>query len=230
MARGGSTRIPLKNIAKLGSRTVLSYTLEDVRDLQCEFPGVSCVLMSDDSTIRESATNDEFRPNHFEIISQSDIEASDLQEWLGIQRVLFQKEAAGRAYQYVMLMGADNILRSHRLLGDAYRRIQHLANPNLMVQSAIPVPTRFHPCRVRTVDPDQEEAIPWPANTDAILSQDFPKCYAITGGVFIVRRNLIHGNFQHIGRHLHLLITDECLEIDTPEDLEYARNLIDRGI
>ena len=225
MARGGSTRIPLKNIAMLGKRPILSFTLQDVAELQHEFPDLTCVLMTDHPAIKEAAALDPYRPDHFEIVQQSPEEAADMQEFIGLGRVLLEKELAGNYFKYVMMLGADHVVRSQSLLRDAYCEVQQLVDPGLIVQSVVQVPIRYHPHRVVTINPESEQARPWPIENGAFLSQNYPKCYALTGGVFALQRSLIGLQGLQATRRLHALVTEHGLEVDTEADLAEAQAL-----
>lgn len=226
MARGGSTRLKLKNVIPVHTRALISYTLEHVGNLQRRFPEADAVVMTDHPDVESTARSDPHFPTRCAVERQTDFEASDHREWYGIRRVLQDREAEGRFYSFVMLLGADCVFRTNTLLCDAYERIRGLADGQLMVQSAMEVPIKWHPARLVLPSTIDGEAIrPFP-DSGGVLSQSYQRYFALTGGVFAVRRARLEQGLESVESRINVLVTPFTHEVDTKDDLEEANLLL----
>lgn len=226
MARGGSTRVPLKNIAPIGDRIVISFTLAAVGEMLERLPRASAVLMTDSPQIEDAVRGDAHCLPGLIFHRETDDEGGDSMEWAAISRALRELDP-GQQWRYAMLLGADCVSRTAETLIAAYERLRELPDPFVMVQSVMRVPTNYH--SMRRVAPPPGSDWEWETTGNVSVSQSWPDEFVKNGDVHAMTTASIRRDPGRVEERISGIVTGPCLEIDTFDDLRQARMLHQAG-
>ena len=221
LAKGTSTRIPGKNLVRVGGRPLLHYTFDHLRAMR--EPADRVVLTESDPVAAECQ---EFRVC-WEALDKSPLVCRRAE--LAVREL---ERDRGRPYRWVSLLNADVPVRPLTLIDDTFREIE--ATGADIVQSVVEVPILFHPYRSyflrRTGD-----LLPILPNADyQEFSQHFPQCLAVVGGALTMARDVLpKAGYMGTGFPFHnrpiVCPVDQLVEIDSPADLETFRRQIEHG-
>ena len=215
-ARGGSKGIPRKNLAPLGGKPLIVWTIEAARAAEL----VSRVAVStDDDEIAQVA-----RGAGAEVISRpAELSGDAAQTEPALEHaVAYLREREGyRPDLLVMLQctsplrGAETIERGIRLLAetgcDCVLSVSPIQNPHVTGTLG---PAGLWQPRYRY---DQRA-----------LSQQVEPLYAENGALYVLRREVLETYHNRLGGEVHALVMDplRSVDIDRPEDLRLAEALM----
>ena len=222
LARGGSKRIPRKNIVDFFGRPMLSYPLEAARESGL-FDRIH--VSSDDLEIRRIATewgadSDPERPSHL---------ADDHTPMLPVaQWVLRELQSGGQVFDDVVILfpcspflDADDLVAAY----DLY--LSHGRQRNLLTVCKVPAKVEYY------YRMDGSGALaPIQPGGSFIRSQDLDDAYFETGTFTIFSADwlLTAESLEDDNRYLgYELAPAKSVDIDTPEDLENAKILFKTG-
>lgn len=222
MAKGASTRVPKKNITLVGGRPLIHYTFDHVRAMKMP---ADVVVMTECPEV--AACCDGF-PVWWETTEQKtpvcrrvEMAVDDLER------------ERGATYDYVVMLNADTPVRPPTLLDDSLRELI-LADADI-VESVVPIPVHYHAYRAFLIR-ETGDLVPVLSGIDhEAYSQNFPQHVAITGAVFTMKRAVLksagYRGSRHPALHFRPIVCDPAqhLEIDTPDDLEAFRKMIEDG-
>jgi CMP-N,N'-diacetyllegionaminic acid synthase len=217
-ARGGSKRLPRKNVLPLGGRPLIAWTVAAALD-----SGVmSEVLVStDDAEIAQAAR-----------------EAGALVPWLRpaalatdtatsgqvLAHALQWYEAGGNRCDGVVLLQPTSPFRTaHSIRGAVQTYLAAPAGNRSAVVSVYPAPVPPAWCFGLSADRELLPVLGWEAI--GTRSQDLPPAYALNGAVYVLPPDAVRdgGPLLRPGTRAYVM-TDprESLDIDTPEDWRAA--------
>lgn len=214
-ARGGSKRVPLKNIVEFEGRPLIAWTIDAARGSEL-FERV--VVSTDDERIAEVAVR-----CGAEVPFLRDEAADDLSPAsVATIRTLQQLEQAGSKFQTVVQLFSVCPLRTAKDIVEAYRF--HQGNDEAFVISCHRY-VGMNPWWAAKLDP-QGHPTPLFENT-RVRSQDLPALYCPTGAIWIAaaRRLVEAGTFYGPGHLFWEMDWKRAVDIDTFEDLALARAL-----
>ncbi len=216
-ARGGSKRIPRKNLADLGGKPLVAHTLDTARAA-----GVftEIWLSSDDPEILRVADLVPGIGKHDRPIA---LAGDQVKVWDLIKAIVAEPEVADQ-FDAIALMLPTCPFRRAEDVAAAARRLTREADAVVMMTGY-----EFPPAMGVTLDAESGVLTPFvepsPLITGNTRTQDQKPVYHPNGGLYLawIDRFLALGSFFR-GRVIgHPVDRESSIDIDTPEDLDYAR-------
>jgi N-acylneuraminate cytidylyltransferase len=214
-ARGGSKRIPRKNIKPFNGRPIITYSIAAALGADC-FAEV--MVSTDDSEIADVA-----RAAGASVpFTRSPENSNDFANVAEVCReVLEQYKNLGREFEYLCcilptapFVSADLLKRGFELLVSGEG------------EAVVPVTNFSYPAqRAIKVDEGGKLAMIWPEYYNA-RSQDLPTSYHDAGQFYWIKSNSLLSQMRFFAKNSLALILPpgEVQDIDTPEDWELAEN------
>jgi CMP-N-acetylneuraminic acid synthetase len=232
-ARSGSKGIPDKNIAPLGGKPLLVWTIEAA----WKVPEITHIVVSTDSFPYGSLATKHnafylYRPEEFCQDDSPDV------EWV---KHLLSHGPYGNA-SLIIHLRPTTPLRDPRLISQAIKRIQDtpgatsLRSVHEMSETAFKCFTMDLDCDGKYLLPilrygyprDPNDPEKWLPHGPDAPRQFYPKTYHPNGYVDILRVSHILEHGELYGDKILAFETPRVTEIDTPEDLEYVRWQVER--
>jgi CMP-N-acetylneuraminic acid synthetase len=216
-ARGGSTRLPRKNLAVLGGKTLVRRALETA--IASERFDVVALSSDDEEILAEAEGLDVVciaRPPELATTSARsyDVVVHALGELSGDLDVVAVLQATSPFTAPADVAGTVDLLT---------------ATGAESAVSVVRVEAAHHPLKLKVMDGDR--LLPWLAEDELTPSQELPPLWVRNGSVYVSRREVI--------RRGELLSLRDCrgyempaersFDIDTPRDLAFAEFLVARG-
>lgn len=221
-ARGGSKRIPRKNLALLAGRPLITYTIDVARQVSWL---TRTIVSTDDREIAEVAQQagadvPYLRPRH---LARDDTPTSDVVR----DTLAWIESAECRQYERVCVLEPTAPLRTVADVEAAFER-WHADDTESLV-GLVPVSYR-HPGRLRVVR--GHRAFLWAPELwrEGQRWQEWEPVYAPGGGLFAAKRDvLVHrGSLHGETETAYVFPPERGLDIDSPLDLAFAEFLIGR--
>ncbi len=220
-ARGGSQRIPRKNVLPMAGKPLIAWTIDAALDAN----SLNRIIVSTDDTEiaeisrRHGADVPFLRPP--EIASDT---ASGLDVMLHTLRTLLD---VGEYYDYIVLLQPTSPLRSSQDIDDAIHLLL-----DKKADAVVSVCQTDHPPEWSNTLPDNlSMAAFYRPGVREKCSQDLPKSYRLNGAVYVY-------NCEHLLRDENLNMDDCCyayvmprersIDIDTAMDFEIAQLFLNR--
>lgn len=215
-ARGGSKRIPKKNIAPFCGKPMMAYAIEAAAG-----SGVfdKIHISTDAPEIAEAAAVLGYKPDFMRTPDLAD----DFTGLVPVLRwVVEQYRQRGEVYNEICcIMPNAPLIRSDDISAAFEIFTSHEGSDPLLVFARFPVPVEWV---FREIEHGVMGAVS-PEST-LIRSQDLPHGYYECGPFNIWRADHLNSDRPLTGRVLsYILPVDRAVDIDTPEDLAYAERL-----
>jgi pseudaminic acid cytidylyltransferase len=214
-ARGGSKRLPRKNIVDFHGRPMMSYTIEAAHDCGC-FDRI--VVSTEDLEIAEVArkfgAEVDARPAK---LATDEARVTDL-----CLELLDRERRAGRTWTTMACLYATAPLRT----ASDIKATVELLEPDLcdfaMAVSRYPLP----PHQALKRDNDGTLSPMWPQLVD-LRASDLPELVVDNGSTYVVDCAAFELHKTFFGPKLrgHEMPRQRSIDIDTRDDLEYARQV-----
>jgi len=217
-ARGGSRGLPGKNVADVGGRPLIAWTIKAAWDSQYID---RTILSSDDPEIiaAAEAVGCEIpfvRPAHL-ATDEASVE----------ETILHALDSLDKEYDLLVLLQPTSPLR----IGRDIDACLELCLENGMASAVTVVEVAKSPYWMFHIDPDghMDRILPYPE--DGHRRQNLPVSYVLNGAVYVAeiqrfRENKIFVNAQSVA---HIMPPERSIDIDTPLDLIIIRALIAQG-
>jgi CMP-N-acetylneuraminic acid synthetase len=219
-ARGGSKGIPHKNVADLGGRPLLTWTIDAARQ-----SGVidRIVVSSDDDTILEVAVG-----AGAEADRRSDALAEDHVHSVHVVLDLLERQgrAGYRPDVVVMLLPTSPFRRPEHVAGAVGRFLD--VRPPAVISVTELDKQLIH---LRTVDEDGRLQPLASAGELTAQRQGQPSLYGLNGSIYVARPDklLSARTFHMPGAIAYVMDANASVDINEPADLEHARRLLEAG-
>jgi len=213
-ARGGSKRIPRKNIADMGGKPMIARVI----DTALESGVFSKVIVStDDAEIAQIA-----KDNGAKIPFMRSQDLADDHATTGavladcLERLSFEGD-------FCCMYPTSVLVQTHDL-DQAWRAFSHNDCASLVSVCDY----EFHPLRAFSLQPEETLAFHWPQYAQT-RSQDLPVMVHDAGCFYFSTAQLIRqtGSLVHTSTRAFHLPRTRAVDIDTPEDLEMVRALFE---
>ena len=214
-ARGGSKRLPGKNIRKLGGRPLIAWSIDAARS-----SGVFCdiIVSTDDPEIAEvakayGATVPFLRPKDL---------ATDTAGSLAVLRHAFEWYSATSAeLDGVALLQPTSPFRSIASIREAASEYGRHGFRRTLVSVS---PAKSHPawCFLKNEN-GMQPCLGW--DSIAVRSQDLPPAYSLNGSIYIIPKSKIISNSPILSRDAIYFVMQneqESIDIDTQYDWDLA--------
>ncbi|MGH8380616.1 cytidylyltransferase domain-containing protein [Pseudomonas sp.] len=221
-ARGGSKRLPGKNIKVLGGRPLIAWTIEAA--LQSQVIG-DVVVSTDDPAIAKVATQyggtvPGLRPEHLATDTATSVDV--------VIHVLDEYEAVHGSVDGVMLLQPTSPFRSAESIRRAVSLFQaDVSRPVVSVCAA-----STHPAWCFRLESDSMEPfLGWEHLSRR--SQDLESAFTLSGSIYLVAPSVLREQRRFVcPGTVPLVVAENCesLDIDTPEDWDVALRCLDQRI
>jgi CMP-N,N'-diacetyllegionaminic acid synthase len=215
-ARGGSKRIPRKNLAVLGGKPLIAYTIE--ASLSSERLSRSIVSTDDDqiaSVAKQLGAEVPFlRPVEL---------AQDKSAVLGaINHTLAHLELQGDRIDAVVLLQPTSPFRTGRHIDEA---IELFESSGADTVTAV-CNAREHPYYTWTVENGRLRPF-FTLEKQLMARQDLPRAVIENGSIYVIKRSLLAEN-RIYGSIIvpYLMPPEDGVDIDTDDDLRWAQFLV----
>lgn len=214
-ARGGSKRLPGKNLLPLGGRPLLDWTLEAARA-----SGALCAILlsTDDPAIAEAgrrvgALAPWLRPAHLATDTAGSVDvALHALDWY---------EAEHGTVDALMLLQPTSPFRTAATIQKAAAEFARTGGRTVVSLS----PACVHPAWCFSLNGNQlTPVLGWEATR--LASQQLPPAYMLNGAIYLISPARLRRERQFVGEDAYPLVMEdpmEGLDIDTPLDMSLAR-------
>ncbi|MGY2398097.1 acylneuraminate cytidylyltransferase family protein [Pseudomonas sp. SDO5271_S396] len=212
-ARGGSKRLPGKNVKPLGGRPLIAWTLEAAK-LSGEFHDI--VVTTDDADIANAAQ----RCGGVVLYRRSaELSTDTATSYDVVMDALNQYEACHGEVQGVMLLQPTSPFRTAESISRAVRLFAASGTPVVSV-----CPAEVHPAwTFRITDTSLDPFLGWEGL--ALRSQDLTPAYTLTGAIYLITPQDLRRHRRFLIPGTQPLVTSngaEALDIDTADDWQAA--------
>lgn len=217
-ARGGSKRVPNKNIRNLGNKPLINWTIESALST----PELSNVIVStDDSNIAEIAKSAGacvpwLRPKKLAADESNSVDVA-------IHAIDWYEEEIGKL-DGVLLLQPTSPFRTIETIQKTINLFKEFEGSSLIGVS----PTRNYP--LYKLGKEDKFLVPYPFQADSsIKSKEVSQIYEINGAIYLISPNELRSRHSFIGSYLLPVITNspiESLDLDTEWDFKIAEKFL----
>lgn len=222
-ARGGSKRLPGKNIMDLGGKPVLAYTIEAA----LAAPSIERVIVSTDAP----AIADVARQWGAEVpfMRPPELARDDTPDRPVLQHALhWLADKEQQHFDFLALLRPTSPFKSVALIERCIEKLQQ-GNDFSCIRTVSPAEGVFHPYWMFRDDNGRLAPFIDGISLDKYYrSQLLPECLRLNGVVDILRTALVLEGNSHWGDRMGFVVTDEIdsVDIDTPFDFKFCEFLL----
>jgi CMP-N-acetylneuraminic acid synthetase len=217
-ARGGSRRVPRKNLAFLGGRTLVRRALETSLAAGC-FETVA--LSSDDEAILREADGLPVTT----VRRPAALAVDDSRTYDAVVHALETLEAAGgKRFDAVAVVQCTSPFTAPADLAAAVDLLGSTGAASVV--SVVRVEAAHHPAKLKVLEGDRLR--PWLYEDELTPAQELPPLWVRNGSIYASRRDVLGG-----GRLLDVddlrafeMPPERSFDVDTPRDLAFAEFLL----
>ena len=219
-ARGGSKRLPRKNVRNLGGKPLIAWTIEAA--LGCPFLDEGIVTTDDDGIAKIAKCYGAYVP----FLRPHELATDTATSFDVIKHTInFYKTELGKKFDYVVLLQPTSPLRCARNINEA---IELLDKKN--ADAIISVCEVDHsPLWMNTLPTDHSLMGFIRDEVKNVRSQDLPKNYRLNGAIYICQADrLLKENTFFIADNAfaYLMAKEESVDIDDISDFNLANYLL----
>ena len=217
-ARGGSQRVPGKNLAVLGGRTLVRRALDTALAAGC-FAEVA--LSSEDPAILAEARG-------LDVVAverPAELAGATARSLDVVLHAL--RELGPERFDAVAIVQCTSPFTAPEDLAATVALLERSGADSAV--SAVRVPAAQHPLKLKVLDGDR--LLPWLAEDAMTPSHELPELWVRNGSVYVTRREVLErGEIVGPDCRAHPMPPERSHDIDTPEDLAFAEFLLGRGL
>jgi N-acylneuraminate cytidylyltransferase/CMP-N,N'-diacetyllegionaminic acid synthase len=218
IARGGSKRLPRKNVRHLAGKPLIAYTVEAARQ---SLRLARFIVSTDDPEIAQIATASAavvpfLRPTE---LAEDKSSAVDV-----LQHAISWLESQGRRIETVVLLQATSPFRTGKHIDEAIDLFEALGVDTVTSVTASIMHPYWH------WQPDGVEMKPFFSTGHIAMSrQELPPALIENGAVYVLRREVLDSGSLY-GRRVagYLMSSNDSIDVDTQDDFDYAEFLMSR--
>jgi CMP-N-acetylneuraminic acid synthetase len=218
-ARGGSKRVPRKNILPLGGMPLIAHTIKSAKDSKYI---TDVVVSTDDEEIRDisiefGAEVPFLRP---EYLSNDTAKSIDV-----VIYTIDELSKIGREYDYIVLLQPTSPFRTST---DIDNSIDFLYSKD--ANGIVSLTNTNHNPTIINILPD-DLSMEGFIRDDNIRTQDMPKYYRINGAIYITKTNILREYKSFFNCPLiygFIMEESHSIDIDTMFDFDFARFMFDK--
>jgi len=217
-ARGGSRRIPRKNLAELGGATLVRRALETAVAAGC-FETVA--LSTEDAEIAA-----EGRGLDVLVLDRPPELATDDALAVEVVRHALGALEQEQRFDAVAVVQATSPFTSPADVSGAVAMLSRTGAASVV--SVVKVEAGLHPLKLKLLEGDR--LVPYLEEDGLAPSQDLPELWMRNGSVYVSRRDVLERGRLIDERDVRAFVmpAERSLDIDTPRDLAFARFLLER--
>jgi CMP-N-acetylneuraminic acid synthetase len=222
-ARGGSKRVPRKNLAPLGGKPLIAHAIENARG---SGRLSRTILSTDDEEIREIAGRFGADVPFLRPAELSGDDSPTIDVVLHALGVV--EDAEEKRYDYVCVLEPTAPFRTARDIDSALSLLLSEGTDSVIGLSPVGY---TNPARLRVMRDNRVHLWAPELWQEGRRTQDLDRTYAPAGGLFACRRDVVVGGRTLHGRSQcgYIFPPERALDIDTPFDLAFAEFLMARA-
>jgi CMP-N,N'-diacetyllegionaminic acid synthase len=221
-ARGGSSRLPRKNLAVLQGKTLVRRALDTALAAGC-FDTVA--LSSDDPAILAEA---DALPEVAQVVRPAELATGEARTYDAVVHALEVLEQApgARRFDLVAVIQCSSPFTAPEDLAGAVSLA--LGTGAGSVASVVRIAGVTHPLKLKRLIGDR--LVPFLEDDRLTPSHELPELWARNGSVYVARRETIAaGGLDSEDMHGFPMPPERSHDIDTPLDLAFAKFLLETG-
>jgi len=220
-ARGGSTRVPGKNLARLGGRTLVRRALDTALAAGC-FHTVA--LSSDDPEILAEA---EALPDVVRLTRPAELATTEARSYDVLVHALdvLEREHGFEPFEAAAIVQCTSPFTAPEDLVATLHLLERSGAGSAV--SVVRVEAGEHPLKLKLMEGDR--LVPFLADDALTPAQELPPLWKRNGSVYASRREVIDAGAM-LGEDVrgHEMPAERSFDVDTPRDLAFARFLMER--
>lgn len=219
-ARGGSRRVPRKNLERLGDRTLVRRALETA--LAAGAFATVALSSEDDEILAEGDGLDVALLRRPGELATDTARAFDV-----VVHALAQLEAGGR-FEAVAVVQATSPFTAPEDLSGAVELLERTGAESVVSVSRLEAAA--HPLKLKVLS-DDGRLLPYLADDALTPSHELPPLWTRNGSIYVSRREVLDRGLLVSDRDVrgYEMPPERSYDVDTPRDLAFARFLVESG-
>ena len=218
-ARGGSKRLPRKNLLQLGGKPLIAWTIEAA--LSCPYID-EVMVTTDDYEIAEVSKKHGAK---VPFLRPDELAGDNATSFDAVKHTIdFYQAELGKNFDYIIMLQPTSPLRTSLNISEAIeQRAEKQASAIISVCEV-----DHSPLWMNTLPSDQNMLKFIPENVKNKRSQDLPQNYRLNGAIYICEvSRLINERTFFISQDIYAYIMSKetSIDIDTLDDFQYAEYL-----
>ena len=215
-ARGGSRRVPGKNLALLGGRTLVRRALDTTLAAGCF---ATVVLSSDDPAILAEA---DALPAVVRLARPPELATDTARSYDVVRHAVDTLEARGDGlFDAVAIVQCTSPFTSPEDVAGAVGLLERTGAESVVTVSRIEA--AHHPAKLKVLDGDR--LLPFLEDDRLMPSHELPPLWARNGSVYVFRRDVVERGLEADDVRGYEMPTERSFDIDTARDLAIAEFL-----
>jgi CMP-N,N'-diacetyllegionaminic acid synthase len=218
-ARGGSGRVPRKNLARLGGQTLARRALETALAAGC-FDVVA--LSSDDEEILAEADGlDVVALARPAVLATDTSRASEF-----VLHALRELDDPGRPFEAVAIVQATSPFTAPEDVAGAVALLERTGAESVVTVAR--ADAVHHPLKLKRLEGDR--LLPYLEDDRLTPSHELPPLWLRNGSVYAFRRDVAERGLEAEDVRGYEMPAERSFDIDTARDLAFAEFLVERGL
>ncbi|HEY7603041.1 MAG TPA: acylneuraminate cytidylyltransferase family protein [Gaiellaceae bacterium] len=217
-ARGGSTRVPRKNLARLGGRTLVRRALETALAAGC-FEQVA-LSSDDDEILAEAEGLDVVAVRRPPELANESSRASD-----AALHALRELDRPVAPIEAVAILQCTSPFTAPEDVAGAVELLERTGAESVVTVSI--AEASRHPLKLKRLDGDR--LLPYLEDDRLAPSHELERLWARNGSVYVFRRDVVERHLEADDVRGYEMPPERSFDIDTPQDLAFAEFLVERG-
>ena len=218
-ARGGSKRLPDKNVAKVYGKPMIEWTIAAARESKYTD---SVIVSTDDENIADISVRAGARVPFMRPPSISTDTATSLDV---VDHTLSALAQMGDEYEYLVLLQPTSPLRTEEHINECAEAFSNKKIDSIVSVVRIDYPPEWN----YRVNENLEMTLDIPNSDENLRSQDYPKLYRPNGAIYLIRVS-VYREFRSLypaGRVCAYEMNKiESIDVDDKDDLLLVRSIM----
>ena len=212
LARGGSKRVPKKNISDINGKPLIRYTIDEVKKSKYID---QYVVSTDDNDIFDYCLK-EAKVSTFERPKASDTQTS--------AEALWQVQQVHNNFDYIVEIMCTNPLKKVEDIDGVIEKLHETKADSVVSVVRI---WDNHPSRVKYIENDRMIDF-YPEIPESRRQDLTPSAYVRNGSIYAMTHKQLHTYSERLGKDTrpYIMPEERTINIDEPIDLELARILL----
>jgi CMP-N,N'-diacetyllegionaminic acid synthase len=217
-ARGGSRRVPGKNLAVLAGTTLVRRALETAVAAGC-FETV-CLSSEDEEILAQANGLDVVRALRPPELASDETLVADV-----LLHVLESLEERKRPFDAVAIVQCTSPFTAPADVAGTVALLERSGAESAV--SVVRLEAAQHPLKLKRLEGDR--LLPYLEDDRLMPSQELPPLWVRNGSVYVFRRDVVDRRLQAEDVRGYEMPAERSFDIDTPRDLAFAEFLVERG-
>jgi CMP-N-acetylneuraminic acid synthetase len=217
-ARGGSTRVPRKNLARLGGETLVRRALETALAAGCF--AVVALSSEDEEILAEAGGLDVVALRRPGELAGDDVLVKE-----AVLHALRTLDDPAEPFDAVAVMQCTSPFTAPEDVAGTVALLERTGAESAV--SVVRLDAAQHPLKLKRLEGDR--LLPYLEDDRLTPSQKLPPLWVRNGSVYAFRRDVVERGLEAEDVRGYEMPPDRSFDIDTPRDLAFAEFLLERG-